>query len=83
MSADEWVALASSDEPIACHITIPEDGGGSWESEGLRQCQGAAIFRRNICKRPRDESDAAINAVADRDTVFSNRAEFSAHHDRA
>jgi len=84
--ADEWIALAHSDEPIACHETIDEDavddeGEADWNQPGLRQCRGAAIYRKNICKSPRS-ADVAIGPV-DRETVFSNPMEFKNHHENA
>lgn len=81
--ADEWLALAHSDEPIACHQTINEDecnedGEADWEQRGLRQCRGAAIYRKNICKSPRDPQ-VAIGPV-DREAVFSNPMQFKEFH---
>ena len=74
LTAAEWTELACSDEAIACHQTIKESG--SWE--GAAQCRGAAIFRANIFKSPRDPSVA----VGPRDTarVFATPPEFTEHH---
>lgn len=76
MSKDEWVALAHSDEKIACHQTIEVDE--EW-TEKVKQCRGVATYRANIAKSPRDPS-VAVGPV-DRDKVFSNPMEFKAHHD--
>lgn len=73
--ADEWVALVHSDEPIACHETIVEDE----EWGGAKQCRGAATYRANVCKSPRDPS-VAVGPV-DREHVFASPVEFKAHHD--
>ena len=74
-TAEQWIALAHSDEPIACHQTIEEED--SWE--GAFQCAGAAQYRKNIAKLPKNP-EVAIAANVDRETVFSRPAEFTAHH---
>jgi hypothetical protein len=76
-TAREWVALAQSDSPIACHTTITEDG--QWDTPGIRQCKGAAIYRANVLKSPRHPNVA--RAQADTETVFT-WGEFEAHHER-
>ena len=76
MDAAEWTELAMSDEPIACHITIKEDG--DWD--GTLQCAGAARFRANICKSPRDPEVA--RGPVDRATIFGRPDEFLNHHQR-
>lgn len=82
MPAEDWIELAHSDEPIACHTTIAvESGEGDWSDPKIRQCTGAAIYRRNNAKRVRNPEDASNFVEADRDTVFANRVEFLAHHD--
>lgn len=43
-TAQEWLALIHSEGRIDCHVF---DGP---------QCAGAAIFRANVCKSPRDRS---------------------------
>lgn len=73
-ASDEWLALAHSDEPVACHLTVGR------RAVALTSCSGAAIYRRNVAKAPRGLD--AHQLPADRDTVFANRAEFAAHHDR-
>jgi hypothetical protein len=76
MQAEEWVTLARSDEPIACHLTL--DGDDEWE--GASQCAGAATFRANTGKLPRNPEVAR----GQRDTtgVFASADEFLAHHRR-
>lgn len=67
-SADNWVAEAHADAPIPCHVL---DGA---------QCAGAAIYRANVCKRPRDPG--ALLLPADRKRVFASPVEFKRHHDQ-
>jgi hypothetical protein len=43
------------------------------------QCAGSAIFRSNICKKPRDKSLLVL--PANKELVFSSNAEFRDHHD--
>ena len=43
------------------------------------QCAGAAIYRANVCKSPRDGS--LLKLPADRETVFADKSEFWEHHD--
>lgn len=66
-TADEWLATAHSDEIVECHMTAP------------LQCAGAAIYRRNVAKSPRDVN--CLRLPADRAKVFSNPMEFKAHHE--
>jgi len=76
--ADDWVLLAHSDEPIACHLTIVED-----ESfDGTRACAGAQIYRANVAKLARG---APLSHVlpADRDAVFGLPSQFIEHHARS
>lgn len=73
MTADEWLEAVHGETPIACHKTISGDG---WE--GASQCRGAASFRANVCKAPRNDSVAV--GPADRDGVFATSAEFKEHH---
>lgn len=78
--AVEWLEMIHGETPIACHQTIVsnEEGEGDWEHESMRQCRGAAIFRANVAKHPRQPSVAL--GPADDETVFSTNAEFIAHH---
>ena len=73
-TADEWIAIAHSDEPVACHRTIKVSG--RWE--GASQCRGLASFREHICKSPRNPEVV----VGPHDVrVFATNAEFRSHHD--
>jgi hypothetical protein len=65
-SADDWAVMLHSEARFDCHVL-----------KGA-QCAGAAIYRGNICKMPRDKTVLVL--PADRDTVFSNREEFLDHH---
>jgi len=80
-SADEWVELAMTDEPIACHKTIKEvdeNGIGHWNHPAMRQCAGAASFRGHVCKSPRDPQVAV--GPENRDVVFEAPGPFITHH---
>lgn len=77
--AEQWVALAHGEEAIACHKTIEVED--DWTQPGIRQCAGAATYRGNVAKRPRDPEVALL--PADRDAVFANPREFTEHHDVA
>ncbi len=68
---EEWGDALHSDSRMDCHTLVVEDGSPI-------QCAGAAIYRRNVCKASRDKD--VLILPADRETVFSNRAEFLAHH---
>ena len=75
--------MAHSDSPIACHETIreaDEQGYGSWASPKIRQCKGAAIYRANVFKSPRDPQIAV--GPADKELVFDDRTgtSFIEHH---
>lgn len=81
--ADTWLEAAHSDAPIACHTTIvttDEKGVGSWEDPHIKQCAGAAIFRSNVFKSPRDP--AVLVLPADKELVFSWNDEFREHHEK-
>lgn len=87
LSANEWIALAASEEPIACHKTIPDgydDERDHWtalaRTEQMTQCAGAAIFRANISKLPRNGS--VVRLPRDTDAVFAKSTEFLNHHQR-
>jgi hypothetical protein len=66
MTAEEWVAAAHSETRIDCHTLIGA------------QCAGAATYRANICKRPRDPELLLLNS--DRVVVFARPHEFLDHH---
>lgn len=66
---EEWAAALHSDSPMNCHVL-----------KGA-QCAGAAIYRGNVCKSPRDKTILVL--PSDRKTVFSGPGEFVAHHKKA
>lgn len=61
-----WVQAAHGEETIECHVL-----------EGA-QCAGAAIYRANVCKNPRDPK--VLHLKADHNKIFSSPKEFLAHH---
>lgn len=76
--------MAHGEVAIACHTTIDgeetnNDGEADWDQPGLLQCAGAAIYRSNVCKSPRDPHVATL--PRDTDLVFG-MGEFIPHHDR-
>ena len=81
MTVAQWFAAVHSDEPIACHLTITSEFSGEpqvWEQPGVMQCAGAAQYRTNVCKSPRDPAVATADEV-DTTHVFGY-GEFIAHH---
>lgn len=72
-SPKEWIRMAHGESAIACHKTIKVSE--SWE--GTRQCAGAASFRANVAKTPRDPSVAYGPA---REDVFPDNQAFLDHH---
>jgi hypothetical protein len=66
--AEEWVQIAHSDAKVPCHVIDNQ------------QCAGIAIYRKNVCKTPRDPE--VLRLPADRETVFATPAEFKAHHEK-
>jgi hypothetical protein len=83
-TAEEWIKMAHTEAPIACHQTIPRGEDGQWDDPKLRQCMGAAIYRLHAVKYMRNPSDAQRTAVADREHVFSDilGRDFIAYHRR-
>lgn len=65
-SPAHWISLVLSDEQVPCHTLTGA------------QCAGAAIFRGNICKLPRDRGNLRLKA--DREAVFSHPQAFLDHH---
>ena len=65
-SIDWWLQAARGEGVIPCHALTGA------------QCAGAAIFRRHICKLPRDRD--ALKLPADQVKVFAHDAEFRDHH---
>jgi len=74
-SAEQWAKMAHSETAIACHMTIREE---SWDAPGIRQCAGAAIYRANVYKSPRNPEVAVM--PRDTETVFTWDDEFIGHH---
>lgn len=66
LTADDWLRAAHGESRIDCH-TIAK-----------MQCAGAAIYRRNVCKRMHDPKLLVLDA--DRERVFSNPMEFKEYH---
>lgn len=68
-TADEWLRSAHGEDEVCCHTILGP------------QCAGVAIYRRNVCKAPRDAG--ALRLEADKVRVFASPAEFKAHHEDA
>lgn len=66
MSVGEWIQAAHGETRMDCHVHIGA------------QCAGAAIYRRNTCKRVE-----APNLVLEKnhEKVFSNLMQFREHHE--
>lgn len=79
-SAEEWIDIVKSEEAIACHMTF--SGNATWSTPGIRQCKGAATFRDNICKLPKNRTDAAYREVSqdEKSKVFRQPGEFIEYH---
>lgn len=80
-NAQDWIKIAHGDSAIACHQTIviqPGEQRGDWDHPKMRQCRGAAIFRANVGKCPRNASIAT--GPPDEDQVFGTNEEFLEHH---
>lgn len=65
-TVDEWIMTAHGDHEMPCHTL-----------KGAH-CAGAAIYRANVCKRPRFDN---FRLPADQENVFSTPMEFKAHHE--
>lgn len=66
MTPEEWLRAAHGEDRIDCHTL-----------EGP-QCAGAAIYRANVCKHPRDPE--LLRLPFDRDLVFDDPRKFLAYH---
>lgn len=66
-SADNWLKEAHGDHPIPCHVLTGA------------QCAGAAVYRANVLKRPRNPE--TLTLPPDKDKVFATPAEFKTHHE--
>jgi hypothetical protein len=78
--AETWVAMAHSDVAIACHTTINPvvSEEEAWDDPDILQCAGAATYRSNVCKSPRDPQ--VVTKPANHETVFSRPNEFLEFH---
>jgi hypothetical protein len=65
-TSEDYVQMAHGEQQIDCHTKVGP------------QCAGAAIYRANVLKMPRDNS--VIQLPMDTDTVFKTPMEFIAHH---
>jgi len=78
----DWIRIAHGEGAIACHKTVvvtdPLEGSGNWSHPKLRQCRGAAIFRANVGKLPKNLTieTGPING----ETCFDSNEEFLEHH---
>lgn len=82
-SAETWCRIAHGESAIACHLTIKDtdsEGHGDWEHPAMRQCRGAAIFRENVLKSPRNPE--VVTGPTDTQSVFATNDEFIEHHTR-
>lgn len=66
MTAEEWLRDAHGEARILCHVHLPH------------QCAGAATYRANTLKVPRDRD--ALVLPADKKRCFATPAEFLKHH---
>src|SRR5258708_25948211 len=65
-TAGEWISAVHGDARIDCHVYSNQ------------QCAGAAIYRANVCKVPRDRN--ALTFHPDGKLVFNSPVEFAGHH---
>lgn len=65
-TVDEWIQMLHGETHIDCHTMIGP------------QCAGAAIYRANVCKTPRDRR--LLRLRPDTATVFATPLEFKEHH---
>lgn len=63
----EWLQAVHGEAKVDCHIHTKF------------QCAGAAIYRANVAKQPRDQSLLVLKP--DTKKVFARPEEFMAHHD--
>ena len=68
LEVEEWVQVAHGDDPVMCHTREP------------LQCAGVAIYRKNVCKNPRNPETLRLDK--DHDAVFSTPTEFEEYHER-
>ena len=75
LSAEDWVRLAHGEGIAMCHTKSVAD-----DIAVDPQCAGLAIYRSNVCKSVRDPD--ALKLPADRENVFTSRAEFLEYHSK-
>ncbi len=68
-TAEQWIRLIHGEGKVECHTRIGP------------QCAGAAIYRSNVCKVPKDKS--LLLLPRDRVRVFAGPGEFLEHHSTA
>lgn len=68
-TAEEWIWTAHGEARIECHV------------HPNVQCAGAAVYRANVAKRPRDPG--TLRLPADKESVFGSPDEFVDHHSGA
>lgn len=66
LTADQWLRAAHGEDRIDCHTRRGP------------QCAGAATYRGNVGKLPRDQE--LLRLAPDREAVFSRPDEFLEHH---
>lgn len=73
LSAKEWIQVAHGDpEPTTDHT------GLCHAHTGDIQCAGLAIYRANVCKKPRNPK--VLILPRDTDLVFASPNQFIEHH---
>ena len=80
-TAREWCDMAHGETPIMCHKTL-RHGEHEFDDPEIRQCAGAAQFRANVLKTPRNPT-CAVAELTDTVTVFRWDDEFIEHHEGA
>jgi hypothetical protein len=65
-TAEEWLRIVHGEGKVECHTKIGP------------QCAGAAIYRGNVCKDPRDKT--LLTLPRDTRLVFKGPQEFIEHH---
>ncbi len=85
-SPENFVALATSDSSIACHMAFDQNSENfeARESQAAR-CRGAITLMSNMCKLPHDPEMAALrkSVPADHKEVFSFPYQFTEYHNSA
>lgn len=76
---EDFAAPALSGDMIICHKTVKIEGR-DYSQPGLRQCAGAAAFRANVGRPPRDPR--VTMGELDPDGIFATTGEFLDHHAR-